>query len=196
MKARIYVARGSGRFVFRAALLLVSVLSLACGEGRDRESTPPPPSQSAGTDSELMPDDELLRIAPLLEETRMDLRVERTVSCAVAKGLGVEASGESKGFGSDLLSQRRRTRSALCNFLTAVSVRISGTIELIKQAGRVPESVCSFNVFIGEGDAEDHLFRVRHVAPFSNMESCEQMEDLARELAIPTQKCRLLDPAL
>lgn len=146
---------------------------------------------SLGRDGPRLPrDEELMEISPFVALLQSMQRFRLESSCETAEFLKTVIAGEPDRE-SHALDEFVAGIRGECELFTVSERSTEPVFQAIKAAGELPEAAYVFSLFVYDPNLEDSFaaYAEETVGLFSDLATCDRVEDVARDLGLPTRRC-------
>ncbi len=140
-------------------------------------------------------DKSLMDISPHAAVIFTSIQMQKDLNCLVAQEFSKhlnKSSGDSPQGEKVEMVVRETTEKFInrCKFYNELVMTTNPVFEKIKKNSRALKMLYSFSIFL-PNDENEFTSKEEEIGLFSSLESCEMFENRARELNLPTRKCRL-----
>lgn len=145
-----------------------------------------------GRDGPRLPQDEILmEISPFAALVQATQRFRVESSCETAEFLATVVLDSETDQENPFLEEFVNGISSECKLLSLAEQATGPVFQAIKDAGKLPETAYIFGLFVYDANLETSLagYAEETIGLFSDPDSCNRLEEVARELRLPTRRC-------
>lgn len=145
-----------------------------------------------GRDGPRLPrDDALMEISPFAALIQATQRFRVESSCETAEFLTTVVLDDGTGQENPFLEEFVNGIRSECMLLSLAEQATEPVFQSIKDAGTLPDTAYVFSLFVYDANLESSLagYAEETIGLFSDPGSCNRIEEVARELQLPTRRC-------